>query len=346
MNRLLRISIGLSIVLLTGQFSQAQDINICMGGSAFLDAEQTFPTGPFGPNGANCTPILGNISISPTTEAFPSNNEGFYVYPTQTTTYTVTSVGTNAQGTCNNVIQQTFTVVVDEQCIGNNFFVFDSDLFLEGAYNPTTGLMNTNLNELLPLSQPFGGDPYFFEEDESIPAMPTNIVDWVLVEMRLGTPSLSNANTIVLERRACLIREDGKLVDIDGFQGIVFSKLVNDQEYHVVIRHRNHLDVMNNFPITAIGNGLYYDFTAAQNQAFGPEQLKPLGNNVYGLYSGDYTGDGVIQSTDYDVWTLDPAVNNAYEVTDGNLDGVVQATDFDAWFANKAKVGAAEVQLD
>ena len=205
--------------------------------------------------------------------------------------------------------------------------------------------METNLNSLIPLDQPFGGDPYFYDGDESFGSIPANAVDWVLVEMRLGTPSLSNPNTTTLETQACLLLEDGQLLDTDGFLGVVFSTLAENQAYHIVIRHRNHLDIMTNTSILA-SNNMSHNFTSSSTQAFGPEQLKELPPNVYGLYAGDYTADGVIQSTDFDIWSFQPAINNTYGVTDGNMDGVVQATDFDIWFGNKAKVGASEIQLD
>lgn len=322
--------------------------NICLGGSAFLPAIQNFPTGPAGPDGTSCTPFLTDISISPSTDAFKLDTDGFYVYPTETTTYTVTSngfAGAPGIGSCSDVIEETFTVNVDDLCQGVTFSVFFANVFLEGAYNANTGSMDANLNNLTPLTQPFDGDPYFYDGDESFDAIPDNAVDWVLLEMRIGTPSLSNPNTTTVERQACLLLENGQLLDTDGFLGIVFSKLAANQGYHVVIRHRNHLDVITNTSILASSN-MVHDFTTSSTQAFGPEQLKEMSTGIYALYAGDYTADGIIQSTDVDLWSLQPAINNTYGITDGNMDGVVQATDYDIWFANKAKVGAAEIQLD
>ena len=60
--------------------------------------------------------------------------------------------------------------------------------------------------------------------------------------------------------------------------------------------------------------------------------------------AGDYNGDGVIQSTDYDTWSTEPAAVNVYQPTDGNLDGIIQTTDYDTWFLNKAKIGTIEIQ--
>ena len=86
-----------------------------------------------------------------------------------------------------------------------------------------------------------------------------------------------------------------------------------------------------------------YDFTSGSDQAFGVEQVKATIDGFYVMHAGEYNQDGVIQTTDYDVWQSDPAINNTYNRADGNLDGVVQATDFDTWFPNKAKVGTIEI---
>jgi len=51
----------------------------------------------------------------------------------------------------------------------------------------------------------------------------------------------------------------------------------------------------------------------------------------------------VIQATDYDFWSNDPAVLEVYQSTDGNMDGVVQSTDYDAWDLNKAKIRISEI---
>jgi len=55
-------------------------------------------------------------------------------------------------------------------------------VFLEGA-TPIDGKMNTNLNNNLPSAQPYNIAPWNYDSDESITqTMPSNIVDWVLVE--------------------------------------------------------------------------------------------------------------------------------------------------------------------
>ncbi len=217
-------------------------------------------------------------------------------------------------------------------------------LFLEGAYQ-TNGTMSTALQEanLLPLTQPYNQAPYFYDGNEAVTTMPDGVVDWVLVEARLGTPQASGErNTVTVETHAALLIEDGTLMDTDGTIGVTFRCLQPNAAYYFCIRHHNHLDVISSNPINPSQTPLY-DFTTDENQALGNNQLKESDDSRYMLFTGDYTQDGVIQVSDYDAWITNPAILNIYAPTDGTLDGVIQVTDFDAWFNNKAKLGVPEI---
>lgn len=225
---------------------------------------------------------------------------------------------------------------------------FTGNVLLEGPYDTNEGNMISNLLslDLLPTEQSYDTDPYFYDGPETISPseLPETVVDWVLLEMRAGVPSLSQQNTTVAERKAGLLLENGEIVGLDGVSPIVFNSLTIGSNYHVCIRHRNHLAVLSSTPITA-ADSVNYDFTTDINQAWGVNQLKEISPNVYAMYAGDFTKDGVIQNTDYDAWQFNSAVLNSYISTDANLDGVVQVTDYDAWFENKAKIGTPEVQF-
>jgi hypothetical protein len=143
--------------------------------------------------------------------------------------------------------------------------------FLEGPFDGvrmSDGLRN---GELLPTSHPYSGFGHsgtesvvaaVFEEDDQDDA----IVDWVLLELR---PAASPAT--VLHRRAALIQRDGDVVDLDGTSQVRFIA-VFEGEYHVAIRHRNHLGAM-----TA-------DVVALSNSPVGwtspPVQLATYGTNA------------------------------------------------------------------
>ena len=219
-------------------------------------------------------------------------------------------------------------------------------VYLEGAYNSSAGKMNTLLQGLIPLQQPYNIAPFNYAGTESLSSLPTNMVDWVLVEAREGTPSLSgNRSTTTVETHAAILLDNGNIVSIDGTtNGIKFENLALGNDYHFCIRHRNHLDVLTATALTA-ATSVTYDFTTGISTALGVNQLKAASDNSTMLHAGDYIKDGVIQLTDFDFWRLEPAVLDTYEQADGNMDGVIQVTDYDTWVFNKAKLGIAEIEF-
>ncbi len=224
----------------------------------------------------------------------------------------------------------------------------EARILLEGAYNASTNLMKTTLQEegLLPAQQPFNVAPYDYEGteyiNEGILSNDFVIVDWVLVEIRTGEPSLIEKNTEVIARQAGLLLNDGLILGTD-FAPLHFDNLEMGASYHICIRHRNHLDVISSQAAIYDG-GLFYDFTTDVSQAFGLSQQVEMSNGKAAMFTGDYTQDGVIQNTDYDAWINNPAQIGVYSPLDGTLDGVVQQTDSDAWLPNRAKIGIVEIQ--
>lgn len=227
----------------------------------------------------------------------------------------------------------------------NNGIPDDCDLtevnlkvLLEGGFDDNTGLMKTQLVQqgILPIVQPYSAAPYFYNGIESLTNIPSQTVDWVLVEVRSG-PNPSD----LLGRKAGLLMSDGAIKDVNGVDGLYFG-LPLDGQFYFVIRHRNHLDIMTAIPFER-SLKISYDLTVGAGQAFGSQQLKVLSNGQSAMYGGDVNRDLVIQTTDYDEWKAEPAIFGTYEYTDINLDGTVQTTDYDLWFLNKAKVSSPEL---
>ncbi len=217
-------------------------------------------------------------------------------------------------------------------------------VFLEGAYSGSSE-MRTIPEELIPLEQPYQQAPYHYAGSESLSSIPANMVDWVLVEARLGTPQTTgNRGTVTVASRAGILLSNGDIVDLDGVSPLLFNKLIEGETYHFCVRHRNHLDVLSAAPLQATSS-VSYDFSTSINQALGVEQLKLSTDNKALMLGGEYEKDGTIQTTDFDQWIENPAELDAYEPTDGNLDGVIQATDFDVWFLNKARIGTPEIDF-
>ncbi|HAB53869.1 MAG TPA: hypothetical protein DCE80_17110 [Ignavibacteriales bacterium] len=137
--------------------------------------------------------------------------------------------------------------------IGSFTFGLDLDLkvFLQGPYSGS-GEMTTQLNSsnYLPNEQPYDSSPWNHNGVEKVTDnfFTTNqdIVDWVLVELRTGT-----APSSTIARRAALLNKFGKVVGLDGARPLRFG--LPPGNYYVVIRHRNHLDVMSAIPVTMPG---------------------------------------------------------------------------------------------
>jgi hypothetical protein len=145
----------------------------------------------------------------------------------------------------------------------NKFLLVGAKAFLQGAYDPTTGLMADNLRTLpfgssastanFPSTDPYRAVPYNTAfthvanaNTETIasstvvtaqPFIADNIVDWVFLELRNFNASPGNT---ILQTRSALIQKDGDIVDVDGISPVTFNNLANGN-YIIAIRHRNHL---------------------------------------------------------------------------------------------------------
>ncbi|MCP5064585.1 MAG: hypothetical protein GY936_19280 [Ignavibacteriae bacterium] len=113
----------------------------------------------------------------------------------------------------------------------------DLKVFLEGPYN--NPIMNTDIQPNVPKFHPYNTAPWNYAGTESA-TITTDIVDWVLVELRTGsTPATA---TTVVGRKAALLKNDGTIVDSDGITNVNFN--LASGNYYIVIYHRNHLPVM------------------------------------------------------------------------------------------------------
>ncbi len=122
-------------------------------------------------------------------------------------------------------------------------------VFLQGAYNDTTHLMNVDLGTKIPLTSPYS------ENQRTINSIPSDIIDWVLVELR------ENATGNAVTSKSALIRKDGRIVADDGLTTEIKLDAPTG-DYYIVIKHRNHLTVMsaNKVALNTTSSTLY-DFT-------------------------------------------------------------------------------------
>ncbi len=225
--------------------------------------------------------------------------------------------------------------VVDES------FRVSMNVLLEGTYsNGGTPLMTTELNNILPLEQPYNSAPWNYNGGESVPVIPTtDIVDWVLVELRDAPDAASAAPATIISQHAAFLRNDGQIVGMDGLSELTFYSSVSQQLFGV-IWHLNHLGVMSGFPLALSEGTYYYDFTTDANKAYGGSSgHKQLGTNIWGMFSGDGNASNNIDIFDKtDIWTPNPG-KHGYLNADFNRNGEVSNQDKNNyWFPNIGEI--------
>ena len=208
---------------------------------------------------------------------------------------------------------------------------FNIKAFLEGPFNGTN--MNTLLGSYIPLSQPYNIAPWNYLGTENVTSVPSNVVDWVLLEIRETTGAANTATSAtVVARQAAFLLNDGTIVSTDGSSEVLIPMSFTDNVY-IVIYHRNHLAMMSSIPVPIVSDVYTYDFTTAQNQAYMGGQKVLAGG--FGMYAADGTADGIVDILDYlNSWV--PELGNiGYNTGDFNLDSIVDILDYlNNWAAN------------
>ena len=223
--------------------------------------------------------------------------------------------------------------------------VLDVKVKLQGALmgNTTAGYMRDDLRTLgyLPTTEPYSALLHFVHVGpegggETVdPAVlevtgQNAIVDWVLLELRPATDSLTVVGT-----RAALLQRDGDVVDTDGVSLVRFDSL-SAGNYFVAVRHRNHLGVRTLAAPLLSRTPTLVDFI---NPGMAVRGLHPQAT-VFGeraLYAGDLNQDGrsIYRGPNNDMTTLlfrvlnEPAntdylvnyIVHGYEATDLDLNG-------------------------
>lgn len=212
---------------------------------------------------------------------------------------------------------------------------------LQGAMPDTGTLMNDDLRVAgyLPGTEPYSAMGYVYTDlslngaalDPSLLTVTGSdaIVDWVVVEIRDGSPPHG-----VLDSRPALVQRDGDVVDIDGDDYVNFFNLTAG-DYRVAIRHRNHLGAMSG---SSVALGLVpkeVDMVSTAASFYGTDATT-LVNGVQCLWSGDASMDGELKYTgsanDRDVILVEIGgsvvtnVATGYAQTDINLDGLTKYT--------------------
>ena len=231
------------------------------------------------------------------------------------------------QNTTTNTVSADIATNSGELFGMNRFVLLDAKVFLQGAFNAGTGLMNDALrttSAYIPGNAPTGNllpssDPYSTNADYSAnvnftrvantptetvtatafndqPLAADNIVDWVFLELR-NTATTSNA---ILQTRSALLQRDGDIVDIDGVSPIYF-KNIDASNYTIAIRHRNHIAMITNPSVfnqnlSLIKNLTQLNFTnqIAPTNFLGTSNTNYFNNGTFNmLYAGDANGNKI-----------------------------------------------------
>lgn len=156
-----------------------------------------------------------------------------------------------------------------------------------------------------------------------------NVVDWMLLELRSPTDP-----TQLLATRCALILQNGLVVDTSGFTAVTFHALPVGN-YHVALRHRNHLGTMTMMPVSLGGTTAFVDLVQPYTMTYGMDARKYMFPNML-LWAGDVTHDGTIKYTgagnDRDPilsaigGSVPTATTNGYLQEDVNMDGQAKYT--------------------
>jgi hypothetical protein len=217
-------------------------------------------------------------------------------------------------------------------------------VYLEGPY--TGDGMSNALALHVPFAHPYYVPPWYYFGAETLGSSPqADLVDWVLVSLASGDPL--NPPMTVLRTHAALLTADGMIEDAEapGTDRIHFEGVLPGS-FHVIVRHRNHLDVMSasEYALDDTAGGVI-DFTAT-DKCYGINPVKELGGSpgLCGMWAGDGEVDGEIQALDFNRY-LAETISGAtgYRYGDFNMDGIVQALDFNFYLANTLAGASSQV---
>ena len=209
--------------------------------------------------------------------------------------------------------------------------------FLQGPMTSSTTMSDAlRTGGLIPLTEPFSalGYGHVGSGGETIDPMVLTllygqVVDWVFVELR-GKDDPS----VVIQTRCGLIKNNGSIVSTNGASDITFNTVPGD--YHIALKHRNHLGVMTAAPVALGPGGASLDLRVASTPTYGTNaRAAAFGRSA--LWAGDVSGNGQIRYTgsgnDRDPLLLyiggsvpTNVVHDAYARQDINLDGQVKYT--------------------
>jgi len=195
---------------------------------------------------------------------------------------------------------------------------------LDGPYNASNGTMSTDLR-LWDFSaqrqSPYSQDQLNYGEQ-----LPTNVVDWILVQVRSGQTGA------IVHSKSAFIRNDGVIVypSASANKPLPIPYTPSNNSYHVIVRHRNHLDIQSAGAVTVGYSSptTPYDMTSSSNvYASGSASVRTRASGEVTMWPGDGSGNGLVTASDRNiVWRQNNGLIE-YNVADYNMNGIVSASD-------------------
>jgi len=156
--------------------------------------------------------ISGFLSAQTVSPEVISTSGDYFSNASASLSWTLGELATETLTAGNITLTQGFQQTYSLQITGINL---QSIVLLEGPFNGTE--MNTYLNEQgsIPLSQPFNTSPWNYTGSETVALIPnTEVVDWVLVEIRDAIDAASANSSTIVEQQFTFTEETIQLQTI------------------------------------------------------------------------------------------------------------------------------------
>jgi subtilisin-like proprotein convertase family protein len=117
-------------------------------------------------------------------------------------------------------------------------------------------------------------------------------------------------------------------ISVNGTGVFIFPATVLGSSHYIIVKHRNSLETWSSSPVSFVSSPVSYNFSDAISKAYG-NNMKPMGGNVFAIYSGDVNQDGAIESADYS--EVENAIQQfifVYHKDDITGDDVVESADY------------------
>lgn len=304
------------------QYMDIGGINVLYG--AYVDTDYPFDycTFQYGESGGKLLQLNCSQNLNIANAVFPTNNGGYNVGRSNNLgviTFSWASglfAGEAYDSDPNNVVNW-----------NNDPTYLSGKVFLEGAWDMTS--MQSDLNSVVPLSQPYGTFPWNYYGTENVASMPSPaVVDWVLLELRTTDYGASSATSDGrVARHAALLLDNGVIQNTDGTYTIPFETAVGvTDNLYLVAYHHNHIPVMSANPL--VESAGVYNCDLSTNGAIygGTLGSKYLGATIYGMIAGDANADGSIDLNDLTPWNLSAGLYG-YLQSDLNMNTEVDNVD-------------------